>query len=49
MGLRAEAPGMDVYSEADVLNAFILTLRNLFAGDEKSIRWLSGAAIFFAY
>ena len=40
---------MDVYSGADVLNAFMLTLLSLFAGDETSIRWLSGAAISFAY
>ena len=40
---------MDVYSVADVLNTFILTLLSLFVGDETSIRWLSGADISFAY
>lgn len=40
---------MDVYSVADVLNAITLTLLNLFAGDETSMRWLSSAAISFAY
>lgn len=36
-------------SVADVLYAFTLTLLSLFAGDETSIRWLSSAAISFAY
>ena len=49
MALRAEARGMDVYSVADVPNAFTLTLLSLFAGDETIGRWLSGAAISFAY
>lgn len=49
MVLRAEAPGMDVYSVADVPNAFTLTLLSLFAGNETVSRWLCGSAISFAY
>ena len=47
MGLRAKAPRMDVFSEADVLNAFILTLLSLFAGDETYPMPIDIILIFF--
>ena len=41
MGMRAEAPCVDVYNVADGLDAFTLNVLSFFAGDETSIKWLN--------